>query len=109
MWTFIRRCWQRVARELHGRNISYQDASADRRGSGRPMSTGYRRCAWIALALALHLAPAIRDGWHSGGAPRVEFAIRDALPRRAVVESPMCREEFVMSQVMTAFSHVSSL
>jgi predicted neuraminidase len=73
------------------------------------MSTGYQRCALIALALALHLAPAIRDGWNRGGAPRMEFAIRETVLRRAVVESPMCREEFVMSQVTTAFSHVSSL
>jgi predicted neuraminidase len=73
------------------------------------MSTGYQRCALIALALALHLAPALRDGWHSGGAPRVEFAVRDAVPRRSAVEPAMCREEFVVSQATTAFSHVSSI
>jgi predicted neuraminidase len=73
------------------------------------MSTGYQRCALIALALALHLAPALRDGWQSGGAPRVEFAVRDAVPGRSAVEPAICREEFVVSQVTTAFSHVSSL
>ena len=73
------------------------------------MSTGYQRCALIALALALHLAPALRDGWHSGGAPRVEFAVRDAVPRRSAVEPAICREEFVVSQATTAFSHVSSI
>ena len=73
------------------------------------MSTGCQRCALIALALALHLAPAIRDSWHGGGAPRVEFAIRDAVPHQSAIEPAMCREEFVESQVMTAFSHVSSL
>src|ERR1035441_4636936 len=109
MWTSINHCWRGVPLELHGRNISSQDASADRRGSGRPMSTGYQRCALIALALALHLAPALRDGWQSGGAPRVEFAVRDAVPGRSAVEPAICREEFVVSQVTTAFSHVSSL
>ena len=73
------------------------------------MSTGYQRCALIALALALHLTPALRDGWQSGGAPRVEFAVRDAVPGRSAVEPAICREEFVVSQVTTAFSHVSSL
>ena len=73
------------------------------------ISTGRQRAVWIALALALHLAPALRDGWHSGGAPRVEFAVREAVPHRPAVEPPMCREEFVIPQFTTAFAHVSSL
>ena len=69
-----------------------------------------RNCSvWIALALALHLAPALREGWHGGGAPRVEFAVRDAVPHRPAVEPAMCREEFVIPQVTTPFMHVSSL
>jgi len=73
------------------------------------MSTTRRRLVWIALALALHLAPAIRDGWHSGGAPRVEFAVRVAAPLLPTGEPPLCREEFVLSQATTPFAHVSSL
>ena len=73
------------------------------------MSTARRRLVWIALALALHLAPAIRDGWHSGGAPRVEFAVRDAAPLLPKGEPPLCREEFILSQATTPFAHVSSL
>lgn len=74
------------------------------------MSTGRQACVWIALALALHLAPALRDGWHSGGAPQVEFAVPDAVPHRTAVEPPMCREEFVVvPQATTPFAHVSSL
>jgi predicted neuraminidase len=73
------------------------------------MNTGHRRFAWIALALALHLAPALRDGWHTGGVPRVVFAVRDAVPRRSAVEPAMCRQEFVIPQVTTPFTHVSSL
>jgi predicted neuraminidase len=73
------------------------------------MSTTRQRCAWIALALALHMAPAMRDGWHSGGAPRVEFAVRKAVPPGPAAEPPICREEFVLPQGTTAFAHVSSL
>jgi predicted neuraminidase len=73
------------------------------------MSTARQRSVWIALALALHLAPAMRDGWHSGGASRVEFAVRDAVPHRPAVELPICREEFVIPQFTTPFAHVSSL
>jgi predicted neuraminidase len=73
------------------------------------MSTGRQCSLWIALALALHLAPAIRDGWHSGGASRVEFALREAVPHRPPAEPPVCREEFVASQPTTPFTHVSSL
>jgi predicted neuraminidase len=73
------------------------------------MSTARQCSIWIALALALHLAPALRDGWHSGGAPQVEFAVRDAVLRRTAAEPPMCREEFVSSPIATAFTHVSSL
>src|ERR1017187_8594982 len=74
------------------------------------MSTGRQGCVWIALALALHLAPALRDGWHSGGAPQVEFAVPDAVPHRTAVEPPMCREEFVVApQATTPFAHVSSI
>ena len=73
------------------------------------MSTARRRLIWIALAAALHLTPAIRDGWHSRGAPRVEFAVRDAAPRLPTSEPPLCREEFVLSQATTPFTHVSSL
>ena len=73
------------------------------------MRTARQRYVWIALALVLHLAPAVRDGWQSGGAPRVEFAVRDAVRLPPTVEPPLCREEFVLSQATTPFAHVSSL
>jgi predicted neuraminidase len=73
------------------------------------LSKARRRLVWIALALALHLAPAIRDGWHSGGSPRVEFAVRGSAPLLPTSEPPLCREEFVLSHATTSFTHVSSL
>ena len=73
------------------------------------LSTTRQRRVWIALALALHLAPALHDGWHSGGSPRAEFAMRNAVPLQRAVEPPICREEFVIPQGTTPFAHVSSL
>ena len=73
------------------------------------MKSVHRRCIWIALALTLHLAPALRDGWQGTGTPRAQFAVREIVPRAPRAEAPMFSEEMVMNPAPTAFSHVSSL
>ena len=56
------------------------------------MSAPWRRWLWIALALALHLAAAMRGGWRNSAAPTAEFAVPQPSQPPSASAAPIHRE-----------------
>ena len=73
------------------------------------MSAPWQRWLWIALALALHLAAAMRGGWRNSAAPTAGFTLPRPSPPPSASAAPIHREELIDPQSSVPSVHVSSL